>query len=252
MTPVRKYLLLLLLCLFANNTNAEVKLSEHGPGKMPPQRNGLVNSEPVMSGEVSEKAKRGIRIGFEREKLPFLGKELPFPLNKETAPAYFEEYKKLVSDLRGWKISFEDFCRASYWRLSFACLDLIVKNRVISELISTKYKNTNTELAREQFLLSLALAEEMLSEFFLEKDDCERAYGPILDLHLRSFDSVNYLGEMAIFLSERQKYLGRTKDSLREKLRREADFWYSTAPEETKALFMRYPYTFEINTKKER
>ena len=247
-----KHLLLLLLCLFASCTNAEVKLSKHGPGNLPLRRNGLVNSEPVMSGEMSEKAKKGIRIGFSREKLPFLGKELPFPLNKETAPAYFEGYKELVSDLHGWKISFEDFCRADYWRLSFACLDLIVKNRVICELISAKYKNTNTELAREQFLLSLSLAEEMLSEFFLEEEDRKRAYAPILDRHLRSFETINYLGEMAIFLSERQKYLGRTKDSLREKLRREADFWYSGMPEEQKALFTQYPYVFEINTGKER
>ncbi len=231
------------LSLFACCADMASALPERGSGYIPARKNGLTGSGPVMPGSPSETTRKYMKIVFGVRPLPFYEEEVRTKLDEETVDAFFEANKNLVSELRGWKISFEDFCRATEWRQSVACLDFVAKNRLILELNSKKYKKIAPEIAHAQFLLSLDLAEEQLSEAFLSEENSEKAYGPIIDWY-RKYGNNDLAAEMAIFFSERQKYLAKHQKSLRARLFREAVFWYADNPEGRSELVAKYPHVF--------
>ena len=187
-------------------------------------KNILTDSGPVMSGECSEKS---LRYGRYTHSTRFFHKEddyieekidekttlMRLPQNvatPEQARERVEKNKTAFADLLGWRMSFDDFCKKTEDRKSFAVSDIHAKFCLIEELWSKKFRIPASDIAREQFEMGIQLLADVYSEYE-GKGMAERRYGGMTTLYrgmvLDRNAEFNLAGEMAYFLFFRQKRL---------------------------------------------
>lgn len=206
---------------------------------------------PVMRGEKTEKTqkyeKAVSRIEyFYEEDAPRSREvssgnifvEIPIFKTPEEARERFEKNKKTYNDLRGWRMPFDDFCKSgNRWLETIALIDIQAKEYFLNELLSPRMKNSDPDLAREQFGMSLRIVADIFSE--VENDSPEESYKPILELpRTTKIRDGNLALEMARFMYIRQNYLIKNRERI---LARERDAllgWAENNPQKIYEYFL--------------